>query len=278
MRRATEPIVRSAGVTLIEMIVVISITGILVAMVSLFGRRQIEAYFDVGNRAALTDAADTALRRIGRDLQGALPNSVRVDPTGTFIEFVPVRFGGRYRADFTPTGGGNPLLFNITDTSFDVLGPPVTTAAGDQLVIYNLGQPGSSVYAAGTSSRPLVGPFGVGQTSLTFSGMPFPLESPQHRFQVVGGPVTYQCAPPLLLRNWCYNFTDPQPTAFGGLPPHPACTAVATSVLVDNVVACPFSYTAAALQRNGLVSMTLTLSARGETVTLMHQVDILNAP
>ena len=57
------------GFTLVEMIISIVITGIVVSMMAIFGRNQINAYMDVGNRAELSDAADTALRRIARDLQ-----------------------------------------------------------------------------------------------------------------------------------------------------------------------------------------------------------------
>lgn len=268
---------RQGGVTLVEMIVVIAITGILVAMVGLFGRRQIDAYFDVANRAALADAADTALRRIGRDLQGALPNSVRVSG-GTLLEFVPIRDAGRYRADFRPDGTGNPLDFTTVDTSFEVLGPTVSAQANDRLVIYNLGITGSDVYAA-TSSRPLT-TTGGGLSSLSFSGTSFPLESPQHRFHIVGGPVTYECAPPNLLRHWCYNFVDPQPTAFGALAAHPSCAAEQAAVVVDNLDAagCTITYTPGALARNGLVSISLRLAGNGESMTLMHQVEVLNAP
>lgn len=281
MRRATECLFAERGVTLVEMIVVIAITGILVALVSLFGRSQIEAYLDVSNRAALADAADTALRRIGRELQAALPNSVRVTEVGAnrYLEFVPVRDGGRYRADWTPAGGGNPLDFtNAADNSFDVLGPAVTVVAEDRLVIYNLGQPGSDVYD-GSSARALT-VNGNGLSALSFGGGQFPLESPQHRFQIVGGPVTYECdmAAGVLRRHWCYNFQAGPPTAFGALPRHPSCAAEQNAILVDNVTACNINYTTAVLQRNGLVSINLTLAANGEAVTLMHQVDILNAP
>lgn len=279
MRRATERLPADSGVTLIEMIVVIAITGVLVALVSLFGRSQIEAYFDVASRAALADAADTALRRIGRDLQAALPNSVRVTPDRRFLEFVPVRDGGRYRADLTPTGGGNPLDFtNPADNSFDVLGPTVTAAAGDRLVIYNLGLPGSDVHD-GSSSRALNG-VGNALSTLSFSGGQFTLASPQHRFHIVGGPVTYECdlAAGVLRRRWCYNFQAVQPTVFGALAVHSACTAGQSAILVDNVAACTIDYVTAVLQRNGLVSINLTLAANGESVTLMHQVEILNSP
>lgn len=261
------------GFTLVEMIMVIVITGILVAMASMFGRRQIDAYIDVGNRAELADAADTALRRIGRDLQSALPNSVR--HSGNFLEFVPIADAGRYRADTGGGAGDDPLDFaSNTDNSFDVLGPTVNIAAGQQLVVFNLGQPGSDVYD-GSSRRAATAGSGLNKVSFAPAGTQFPLASPQRRFQIVGQPVTYECAanaanPELgtVIRRTGYGYLNPQPVVFGG----------SSAVLVNNVAACSFSYTPAVLQRNGLVVMRLTLSRNNESVQLLHQVDVLNTP
>lgn len=265
------PADRSTGFTLVEMIVSIVIAGILVSMVAMFGRGQIDAYIDVSNRAQLADEADTALRRIGRDLQSALPNSVR--QSGDYLEFVPIRDAGRYRADVDNAGAGNFLDFtSTTDNSFDVLGPAVTVAAGDQLVIFNLGQTGSDVYA-GTSRRAIsTGAGSVSSLQYTLGGLgQFPLASPQNRFQIVGGPVTYQCnvAGGNILRHSGYAFASSQPTAFGG---------AMSAVLVGDVTACSFSYLPAVLQRNGLVVLRLTLTRNGESVQLLHQIDVLNTP
>jgi MSHA biogenesis protein MshO len=283
MRRATDfrPFLTvDRGFTLVEMIISIVIAGAVLAMVSLFGRQQIEAYIDVGNRSDLADEADTALRRVARDLQSALPNSVRI--SGNFLEFVPIRDAGRYRADIGGGAGDNPLDFaSNSDSSFDVLGPPVTITAGDQLVIFNLGQTGSDVYStAPETSRRAISTAPGTVSSLQFAlGAPpnqqFPLDSPQHRFQIVGTPVTYECAPnadPALgrvIRHSGYGFSAAQPVVFG---------AGTSSVLVGDVAACPFSYTPAVLQRNGLVVLRLTLTRNGESVNLLHQVDILNTP
>lgn len=278
MRRAPEflakfPADRSIGFTLVEMIVSIVIAGVLVSMVAMFGRGQIDAYIDVSNRAQLADEADTALRRVARDLQSALPNSVR--QSGSFLEFVPIRDAGRYRTDVDNAGAGNFLDFtSTTDNSFDVLGPAVNVAAGDQLVIFNLGQTGSDVYA-GTSRRAIfTGAGSVSSLQYTLGGLgQFPLASPQSRFQIVSGPVTYQCnasaAGGTVLRHSGYAFAGTQPTTFAG---------ATSAVLVGDVTACSFSYTPAVLQRNGLVVLSLTLTRNGESVQLLHQVDVLNTP
>jgi MSHA biogenesis protein MshO len=271
------------------MIVAIVITGILLGMVGMFGRRQFDAYMDVSSRAELSDAADTALRRIARDLQTALPNSVR--QSGNFLEYVPIRDAGRYRADFGGGASDDPLDFgSSTDNSFDVFGPPVAIRTGDQLVIFNLGQqgsggqPGSDVYE-GSSRRAATAGANLSKVTFAPAGTQFPLASPQSRFQIVGGPVTYECAanattPELgtVIRHWCYNFQASQPTAFGSLAAHAACSAEQSAVLVSDVKDCSFSYTPAVLQRNGLVVLRLTLSKNNESVELLHQVEVLNTP
>lgn len=275
MRRAFDfrPFFRvDRGFTLVEMIISIVITGIIVSMVAMFGRGQVDAYIDAGNRAELSDAADTTLRRVARELQGALPNSVRV--SGNFLEFVPIHDAGRYRVELDSTGGGDLLNFaSNTDTTFDVLGPPVTIPAGDELVIFNLGQTGSDVYA-GTSRRAATA--GVGLSNITFApaGAQFPLASPQNRFQIVGAPVIYECsiATGQLIRRSGFAFGH-------AWPPNTATLGGTAAIMADNVGAtCAFNYTPAILQRNGLVVLRLALTRNGESVELLHQVDVLNTP
>ena len=184
-------VMRNRGVTLIELIMVIAITGIIAAAVAIFIRRPVEGYIDASRRAALTDEADTALRRITRDLRLALPNSIRVDATGRFIEFLQTSGGGRYRAVVDNAGAGKPLDFTATATDFDVIGPVATPNAGDQIVIYNL-------YSSGTVSNAYSGDnrtafSGFAAPTMTIAARQFPAESPGKRFHVVTGPVTYGC-------------------------------------------------------------------------------------
>jgi len=76
------------GFTLIEMVVVIVLTSIIAAVVAVFIKIPVQGYVDSARRAEMTDIADTALRRVGRDLRLALPNSVRITDAGATIEIL----------------------------------------------------------------------------------------------------------------------------------------------------------------------------------------------
>lgn len=268
----------SRGFTLIEMIVSIVITGIIVSLVAMFGRTQINSYIDASNRAQLSDDADTALRRVSRELQRALPNSVR--QSGAFLEFVPISDAGRYRADVDGTSGaGNVLDFtpSTTKNSFDVLGPAVAVAAQEELVVFNLGMSGADVYQ-GTSRRAVTN-IACANTATSSCVIAFTpkattwLSSPQSRFHIVAQPVTYECNGTSIIRRTGYGFQVNQPTNFAAL-------GGSSAILVSDVDCAntSFSYAPAVLQRNGLVVLKLTLTRNNETVTLLHQVEILNTP
>ena len=113
---AGEPMLRSGirhqlGVTLIEMIVVIVVSGILISITGMFVRNQVEAYVDVARRAEMSDIADGVLRRIARDVQGSVPNSLRpTSSDSSFIELVPIVNAGRFAS---PGNGGSRQSFDI---------------------------------------------------------------------------------------------------------------------------------------------------------------------
>lgn len=266
---------RLGGFTLIEATVAIAVTGIVAALVALFIRAPVQGYADAARRAELTDQADTALRRIARDVARAAPNSVRVAEAGgkTYLEFLQTSGGGRYRSQVDGTGAGDPMDFSAPDDAFDVLGPPITLAPGEQnlILVYNLGIPGADAYA-GDNLTPATSAAGVALSHITINPFRFPLESPAHRFQVVSYPVTYECDPGagVMRRYWNYPLAAAQPT-----PP----TGGSSALLVRDVTSCLVTYDGSiANVRAGLVTLGLTLTRQGESVTLYHAVHVANVP
>lgn len=302
--------VRQTGFSLVEAVVVIAISGIIVAAVALFIRAPVTGYVDTALRAGLTDIADTALRRSGRDLRTSLPNSVRVTEfppaSGNFyLEYLEVRTGGRYRAD---TSGGatapvcpsddtrvtdNDILSFyaspsvLTDTCFKTLGNIPNRAQivnTDYVVVFNLGIPGASAYESPNTNKSLISGTSTSgnEDRIAFNAQTFRLESPGSRFHVISGPVSYVCTPdpvnPVngqLRRYWGYAIAAAQPT-----PPAGGSNAM----LASHVSACSFTYNAAVVaQRDGLVTMSLSVTeansqGKNETVTLYGATHVSNVP
>lgn len=264
-----------AGFSLVELIVVIAITGILSAAVAVFIKGPIQGYMDTSRRAEMTDIADTALRRMARDLHLALPNSVRVTTSGgsQFLEFLQAPAGGRYRA----AGPGNALDISTTTTTFEYFGPalnaaPYNVVPGWSVVVYNLGIDPANAYSGLNISQITA----ITATQVTINALQFPFASPASRFQIVDTPVTYMCdaATKRLMRYWGYGIQSTQPTTFAsGSSARLAGSANAS-------VACNFTYAQGVTDRSGLVviSLDVTNNTSNEKVSLYHEVHVNNVP
>ncbi len=271
------------GFTLVESVMVIAITGILAAVVARFIVAPVQGYLSTQARAALVDQADLALRRIGRDLRIALPNSARVSASGLALELIPTTAAARYVAE-----GSNRLQFGSLATAFDVIGPPLALTAAQNLVFYNLGSgvTGSDAYAdnssasAQASSNRRTSTTAAGSaSSITISslaGLPVAAFAPPYRVFAVDPPVSYRCdlASGTLTRYQGYGFLATQPD-----PP----LAGSSAVLAKGVAACRFSYDAAVVaSRAALVNLALTLqtstTSGTESVTLNHALHVDNLP
>lgn len=271
------------GFTLVEAVLVIVVTGVLAGIVARFIVPPVQAYLATTARAQLVDQADLALRRIGRDLHVALPNSARVSASGLALELIPTTGGARYMAE-----GANRLLFGTTATSFDLVGPPLTLTAGQNLVFYNLGPgvTGADAYAAnGTageqaSSNRRSTSNGAGAATtiglVSAAALPVAAFAAPHRVVAIDPPVSYRCdlTAGTLTRHQGYGFaaTQPDPPAGG-----------TSALLASGVSGCRFSYDAAVVaSRAALVHLQLTLaattSAGSESVTLHHAVHVDNLP
>jgi MSHA biogenesis protein MshO len=278
---------RQSGFTLVEMIMVIVITGIIGGMVAVFLKAPIQQYMDVARRAELTDVADTAIRRMARDVRTAVPNSVRVANCGvanSCVEYLPTRDGGRYRAAQDCTGActGNVLTFGAPDGSFDIIGTAINFVAGDYIVVGSTQSDGNPPYdttitgvlRAYTSSAGLT-------VQMNNTALPTWAELSSQRFDVVDGAqgaVTYACenvgvnangnGTGQLRRYWSYGFNVAQVN-----PP----VGGQSAILADRVSACTIDYDIPN-QRFGLLAIRLTLTSGGESVSLYNEIHVNNAP
>jgi MSHA biogenesis protein MshO len=277
---------RARGFTLIEMVVVLTILGILMGVVAVFIQRPMEGIIDMTRRAELADTADTALRRMQRDLQRALPNSVRVTSSGAtqLIEFLPTISGGRYCAEAGTTVGGSActaLDFTQSASSFGFIGnlPGFDSSSATQIsevAIYNLGIPGSDAYN-GDNTTPFTR---ISGNTVIMTGKQFPAASPGNRFHLIGKPVSYACTPATggndgtgtLMRVSGYSKLALQPAAPASL------TGASNNLLASRVAGCTIDYQQAAIDQNGLLTITLTIRRNNEQVTLTHAIAIHNVP
>jgi len=265
-----------SGFTLIEMIVVIVIVGILAALGGMFIVKPVTGYVDLARRTRLVDQAEMALRRMQRDIRHALPNSVRIDGTGRYLEMLNTVDGGRYRRYPDPNPGGDDILdFSSPDSSFDVLGDlSLAPNPGDSLVIYNVASTGSSGNAYDLTSNNRATVSGGSIASVGFAAFSFVNSSPRQRFFLVDQPVSYACEDSdgdgvlELNRYDGYAIQTAQPTA----------ALSGEDLVAQGVSACSFSYDPGASQRAGLVTLELTLTEAGESITLLHQVHVVNVP
>ena len=277
------------GFTLVELVMVIVITGILAATLTVFLKPSVDAYVDSSRRADLTDMADTALRRIAKDIHSAVPNSVRSVSASCF-QLVPTISGGRYRmASDTLNDVGIPCSPSVTcsapldaskaTTVFDVLSPLSTVPAqNDWVVIDN--QNAGDVYSGANRaqiSAALTTPRGTdGLHRITVSSKQFPSGYDGGRFVVVANAeqsVFYNCNGGILYRG--------VPTgSFTQLADQNACNNAGGAIVATDVANCTFVYSpnAGATQQSGFVWMRLELERAGESVVLSHGVHVDNVP
>lgn len=266
------------GVTLVEFIVVIAIIGVISAIATIFIKAPIDSYFASARRAAMTDVADTSVRRMARDIRKALPDSIRTALPNSIgspqcLEFIPTRMGGRYRAEVDIVGKGDTLDFTAADTSFNMLGRNSELPADEQIrvndvvAVYNLGLPGADAYAADNTSL-VSGVVDGAETTISIASKLFPLATGGKRFHVIPGGenvVAYVCSNDGKLRRTVRAFADA------------ACPATG-AILAYNVGSCNFVHDGSDLERNEPVHLSITLTDTGETVSLYQQVYVINTP
>lgn len=282
---------RQAGFSLVELVLAIVLSTIVVSFMSVLISGPVSAYTDQERRAELVELSDAALRRLARDVRGALPNSVRVRSNGAVValEILSVADGARYRSD-PPGNQASRLRFNNTDDSFNTIGIFQNVArpfssSSHYLSVYNVGIPGANAYELANVITPpgtniTIDASGTsGEDRVTLSPpFRFRYQSPDQRVYLVEGPVSYLC-----------NTATGELTRFSGYSiasSHAARDSSAEllgagatpSLVAYNASACSLSYSPGNSQRAGLLTVGLTVSEQGESVSLLRQVHVDNIP
>lgn len=290
---------RQRGFTLVEMVVAMVVIGIVAGMLAVFIGLPVRSYMDTAARVELADIADTATRRIARDVRLALPNSVRVGGNGAYLELLLTKTGGRYLS-IDDNVAGNVLAFD-TDPAppnpnvFAIVGAAPTgvqaIVPGDFIVVNNLGDaaPVNAYDCSIKCNRGTVA--AINGNDVTLAANPFMVADPAlrampsqgSRFQVVSSAVTYFCAPNAngggtLQRFSGYAIQPGQPVAAGAAP---LANAPVRALLAGQVAACSFSFNALANVQRGLVGINLVLGTAGSSggqVALVQQAQVNNTP
>jgi MSHA biogenesis protein MshO len=273
------------GVTLVELVVVLTIMGVIGSLAATLVGRVASAQQDNRGRLTLAQAADGAVGRLADELQTALPNSLRLssDASGVWIEWVPVLDAGRYRAaaDTVAASPGDALdLEDATDNGFDVIGTPIAAApAGSSLVIQNLGTPEADAYAGNNRRAGIVLSAGGRHLAFTPAGA-LPNSTATQRFFVAAAPVTLACVPAgdgswELVRYSGYGWQAAQPAG----PTNGAWTGATRTLMLGGLAGCSGSYSTA-LANIGLLNLRLKMgeASGGVKMDYLQQLAVDNTP
>ena len=285
---------QQSGFTLVEIIIVISIMGIIGGLASLIIGRSLDSYAALERRTDLQTSVRLAVERMSRDLRHALPHSICVHDGANCVGsaddrfyFIPVLESGRYQDRPGAYTAPPPIqrdrlpVSPQSDDRFDVLTTNGTNRlnaiAGNWVVVYNFNN--IDIYTGPNNIRNQIASIvqkDIENTATTnddidqirFSGnQSFANHSPSRRFHIIGNDnvTLFYLDGTNLFRDTTTFLTPNTPSANPRL-------------LMENVQACTFTYTAGSQQRAGLLRIDITIAQQGETIQVIHDAHVYNTP
>lgn len=291
--------------TLIEMILAITISGIIGTVIVAFVINSADGYATSRSRNQLASAGRVAIDRLASEIHNALPGSIRTTTADVLtgnqcIEFIPVEAATSYiNPPFTTAG----TSFNIVDildggSVIHPAAPPTLYAVIyprniNQLYDGDRGTPASN-WPNFRTRTPIAEISSIaddgstaGQSTVTLTkSHRFRRRSPFQRFFVVSDPVSYCVVDDNLYRYSNYGFYQTQEDTeeetgvcekfVNDEPCLPNYDDAPDKMLIvdsiDNAGLTAFSIGSQSLSRNSLLAIQLTLSDGTDTVELTHEV------
>lgn len=286
---------KQSGFTLVEVIIVIAIMGIIGGLSTLIIGRSLDSYAALERRENMQTSIRLAVERISRELRNALPNSICVNNVGACINgagtqfyFIPVKDSGRYQDRPGVYTAPPPIQRNrlpvapLARDRFDVLSTnpanpldAVGGVNGDWVAVYNINN--VDIYNLPNNIRKQInaivpididGDANPDTIQIQFAGNEsFANHSPTRRFHIIDD--NQQVTLFSLVGNQLFRDT----TVLNA--PN---IAVAPQLLMQNVQACTFTFTAGTQQRAGLLRIDITVAEQGETIQVIHNAHVYNTP
>lgn len=267
------------GFTLVELVTVMVLLGIAVVGLSTLLGNMSGIYLQSAQREQLLGQSRFVLERLNRELRDAVPNSLRVNNSGSWscLEFVPFSAVMRYRTI---------ALQPDTLQTMDVVSqdPAFSAAAGQWLLVYPTSP--ADIYAVSSQkvqldSTPLLndsdGKAATYRLQLS-QAFGFGTASPASRAYLLNSPVSFCALGNEIRRYEGYGLQISQPVPGSGL----SNGALMARQISNNLTSQPvFVLAPDALTRNSLVQIQLELTSEQDSGTVLsysHLVQVSNVP
>ncbi|MGH1431400.1 MAG: PulJ/GspJ family protein [Neptuniibacter sp.] len=290
---------RQKGFTLVELVIVITLLGIISLVTVGFISSSMQGYADLKRRDQLSASARVAVERMAREVRNALPNSIRVDGSGSCLEFIPAVAASRYLSLPTASAATSfdsvayavepefvtgrvavyPIDSNVSDEAHK--GNPIYKLDSNSIISPVLASALTLVQASGAVNISF-----LGGTSHTF-----PTDSPSNRYFIIDEPVSFCLVGTDLYRfqgenGSSYTFSVTQPSAATLNTLSEPNKALLASDVVSPAGSQPFRYAEATLQRNAIVLFDMFVQDQilsvsdttQEDIRIQFEVQVRNVP
>jgi len=274
---------RMRGFTLVELVVTLVVAAILSVGVLSYINDSLRGLVLARTQNQLASEARALLGRLTVELYNAVPNSLRIAPTGNgnqCLEFIPFSHVSTYveapfseaddHIDVIATDASNPLPSGMQVGLHAVLYPIEANP------LYDLDANGPVALVDEVDAVPGAPELARLQLSTTHS---FPRRSPLDRVFLSSTPVSFCIEGKRLYRYAGYGFSPAQcGPADSGCPLMTAGSKGLLAENIDNADLQAFTYTPGTLQRNGLILFDLRLRRGDSTLALQHELLLRNVP
>jgi MSHA biogenesis protein MshO len=271
--------VKSArGFTLVELVVTIAVSSIVLVFAGMFIQAPFDAYTAMTARAEIHDSLGIAWPRMERDILKALPNSARINQSGTVwaLELLPVEESARFMLAPGP-GAFNTAGYFRTVSSNHSAASPIAPTVGTRFLSIN-NQPPNDAYAFTNVMTPkdrtltFSGNVGADEDTIAITPAFTFATGSSKRIYLVTQPVTYLCNPAAGTLQRFSDYTISPSQANRNTAAKLTAAGAAVSVLARDITSCNFSQLPADLVHGQIVTIRITTTRNGETTSILHRV------